>query len=129
MDFISMRDFRTQTTQVWEKLNNEEEIVITSNGRPRAFLLNIPDGLFDEILTGIRQVKARVKPRQQDTRGSNKQIDFAAAREKFDREHSSEEMKASWQELKVMLSGIDGGGIDLAVQKAERRASKYERNG
>jgi len=54
MNFISMRDFRTQTTQVWDKLENDEEIVITSNGRPKAFLINIPEGLFDEMLSGIR---------------------------------------------------------------------------
>ena len=63
MDFISMRDFRTKTTQVWEKLSNDEEIVITNNGRPRAFLVNIPEGLFDETLSGIRQAKAQIKPK------------------------------------------------------------------
>jgi antitoxin (DNA-binding transcriptional repressor) of toxin-antitoxin stability system len=123
-----MRDFRTQTTRVWDKLNNEEEIVITNNGRPRAFLVSIPDGFFDEILTGIRQVKTQIKPRLQENRNSKTQLDFAAAREHFDREHSTEEMTASWRSLKEMLSGIDGGEIDLRLLRAERRASKYERD-
>ena len=128
MDFISMRDFRNQSTQVWNKLSNEEEIVITSNGRPRAFLVNIPDGFFDEMLTGIRQAKEQIKPLRQGRHNRKAQVDFAASREKFDRDHSSEEMKASWQELRDMLSGIDGSGIDLERMKAERRARKYERH-
>ena len=61
MDFISMFDFRTQTTQVWDKLDNDEEIVITNNGRPRAFLINIPEGFFDEMLTGIRKARAQIR--------------------------------------------------------------------
>jgi len=103
-----MQDFGTQTRRVWDKLNNEEEIVITNDGQPRAFLVNIPDGFFNEILTGIRQVKSQIKPRQ-----NNNKTQFAAARECFDREHSSEEMTASWQELRDMLSNIDGSSVDL----------------
>ena len=57
MQFVSMRDFRTQTTRVWSQLKNGEEIVITNNGRPRAFLVNIPDGLFDKMLDSIRQAQ------------------------------------------------------------------------
>ena len=116
MEFISMRDFRTKTTLVWEKLINNEEIVITSNGRPRAFLVNIPDGYFDEMLTGIREAKNQIKPRIQITR------------QQFDLERTSEEIKASWQELRNMLSAIDGSSIDLKQSRAERRAAKYERN-
>ena len=64
MDFVSMRDFRTQTSQIWEKLENGEEIVITNNGKPRAFLINIPDGFFDEMLSGIRYAKNRLSQRK-----------------------------------------------------------------
>ena len=120
MDFMSMRDFRTQTTQVWDKLDNEEEIVITNNGRPRAFLINIPEGFFDEMLSGIRQARAQIKPK------SRRQYDLLLEREQFDREHESEEMKISWQELKDMLAGIDGNAIDLKQLREERRAARYE---
>ena len=122
MDFISMRDFRTQTSQVWEKLENGEEIVITNNGRPRAFLINIPDGLFDEMLSGIRYAKEQLKPKK------SQQADFRQERERFAREHTVEEMKTSWQELKDMLVGINENTIDLKQLRVERRAARYERN-
>jgi len=121
MDFISMRDFRTQTTRVWDKLDKEEEIVITNNGRPRAFLINIPEGFFDEMLSGIRQARAQIRPK------SRRQYDLRQEREQFDREHSKEEMEASWKELKDMLAGIDSNAIDLKQLRAERRAARYER--
>jgi len=108
-----MRDFRTQTTKVWENLSNEEEIVITNNGRPRAFLVNIPEGLFDEMLTGIRQAKANIH------------IEAKQALSKY----SSEEKQASWQELRELLADVDGSDIDLKQMRAERRAAKYECNG
>jgi len=122
MDFISMRDLRTQATQVWDKLDRDEEIVLTNNGRPRAFIINIPEGYFDEMLSGIRQAKARIKPQL------TPQVDYEQQRERFKREHTPEVMTASWQELKNMLVGIDGNSIDLNQERAERRASKYECN-
>ena len=66
MQFVSMRDFRTQTTQVWNRLQSGEEIVITSNGRPRAFLVNIPDGLFDIDLGRMRAERRAVKYERPD---------------------------------------------------------------
>ena len=42
---------------------------------------------------------------------------------------SVEERRAAMQEVRELLSGIDGGGIDLDRMKEERRAVKYERNG
>jgi len=121
MDFMSIRDFRTQTALVWDKLDNDEEIVITNNGRPRAFLINIPEGYFDEILSGIRQAKAQISPQNHLHNGLRQE------RERFAREHTAEEMKTSWQELRDMLADIDGNDIDLKQLRAERRAAKYER--
>jgi len=114
MEFISMRDFRTETTKVWDKLNNDEEIVITNNGRPRAFLVSIPEGYFDEILTGIRQTKAQIKPRN--------------ARQCFLQKHTPAERAAAMQEIRELLSDIDGDGIYLKQIRSERRAVKYEYN-
>jgi len=108
-----MRDFRTQTTQVWDKLSADEEIVITNNGRPRAFLVNIPDGCFDEVLTGIRQTKAKAA---------------AKAPGGLANRTSPEEKRAAMQEIRELLAGIDGNSIDLKQMRAERRAAKYERH-
>ena len=42
-------------------------------------------------------------------------------------ELTSEEMKTSWQELREMLSGIDGNDVDFKQLQEERRTTKYER--
>ena len=114
MEFISMRDFRTETTKVWDKLNNDEEIVITNNGRPRAFLVSIPEGTFDEVLSGIRKAKAQIKPRN--------------AQQYFLQKHTPAERAAAMQEIRELLSDVDGNGIDIKQIRAERRAVKYEYN-
>ena len=41
---------------------------------------------------------------------------------------SVEERRAAMHELRGLLAGIDGSGIDLGRMRAERRAAKYERN-
>jgi len=116
MEFVSIRDFRTKTTQIWDSLADDKEIIITNNGRPRAFLVNIPEGLFEEMLTGIRQAKDRIK-----------QLQRHASEEPSTHERTSAEMKTAWQELRNMLSAIDGNGVSLEQMKAERRVAKYER--
>jgi antitoxin (DNA-binding transcriptional repressor) of toxin-antitoxin stability system len=116
MEFISMRDFRTQTTQVWSRLANNEEIVITNNGRPRAFLVSIPEGAFEQMLSGIREAKAKIMP-----------VGSQTGEGCYENEHTPEELKSNWQELRDMLAGIDGNSVDLKQMQAERRAAKYER--
>jgi hypothetical protein len=58
MEFLTVRDFRTSPKTVWEKLNNNNEIVVTNNGKPTALMLNIQDGELDELISTIRQAKA-----------------------------------------------------------------------
>jgi antitoxin (DNA-binding transcriptional repressor) of toxin-antitoxin stability system len=122
MRFVSMRDFRTQTTEIWNNLTDGEEIVITSNGRPRAFLVNIPDGFFDEMLMGIREAKTQIKP------GFRRQIGYGQKHARHDSGLTPEEKMAAMQEIRNLLIDVDGNNIDLKQIQAERRAAKYERN-
>jgi antitoxin (DNA-binding transcriptional repressor) of toxin-antitoxin stability system len=57
MQFVTVRDFRNSSKEIWGKLSSEEEIVITNNGKPTALLLNIPDGDFEETLQDVRRAK------------------------------------------------------------------------
>jgi DNA-damage-inducible protein J len=41
---------------------------------------------------------------------------------------SIDQRRAAMQEIRDMLSGVDGGSIDLDQMKAERRAVRFERN-
>lgn len=58
MKFISIRDLRGKSAQVWKELSDEREMVITSNGRPIALLATINESNLEESLTAFRRARA-----------------------------------------------------------------------
>lgn len=60
MKFITVRDFRIRPGSVWENLEKNNEVVITSNGKPIALLTGVSDVTFDETLKAVRRAKAEL---------------------------------------------------------------------
>jgi prevent-host-death family protein len=60
MKFVTVRDFRIRPGNVWKKLEENEEVVITSSGKPIALLTSISDVDFDEKLRLLRRTKAEL---------------------------------------------------------------------
>ena len=58
MKFLSVRDLRSKSAQVWQDLPLERELIITSNGRPIAILAAINESNLEESLTAFRQARA-----------------------------------------------------------------------
>ena len=58
MKFISVRDLRGKSAQVWKELPQEREMIITSNGRPIAIIAAIGDSDLEESLSAFRQARA-----------------------------------------------------------------------
>ncbi len=58
MKFLSVRDLRGKSAQVWKELPEEREMIITSNGRPIAILAAIGESDLEESLAAFRQVRA-----------------------------------------------------------------------
>jgi antitoxin (DNA-binding transcriptional repressor) of toxin-antitoxin stability system len=58
MKFISVRDLRSKSAQVWKELPEEREMIITSNGRPIAIIAAIGDSNLEESLSAFRQARA-----------------------------------------------------------------------
>jgi len=58
MKFVSVRDLRNKSGQLWKELPEEREMVVTSNGRPIAILATISDSNLEESLTAFRQARA-----------------------------------------------------------------------
>jgi len=57
MDFVSVRDFRTQPGEVWKKLARQHELVVTRDGKPFAILTETsPTGPYADLdpLPGVR---------------------------------------------------------------------------
>jgi len=58
MKFVSVRDLRGKSAQLWKELPQEREMVITSNGRPIAILAAISESNLEESLAAFRQARA-----------------------------------------------------------------------
>jgi antitoxin (DNA-binding transcriptional repressor) of toxin-antitoxin stability system len=50
MKFVSIRDLRGKSAEVWKKLPGEGEMIITSNGRPIAILAAVNESNLEEFL-------------------------------------------------------------------------------
>jgi antitoxin (DNA-binding transcriptional repressor) of toxin-antitoxin stability system len=58
MKFISVRDLRGKSAEVWKDLPTEREVVVTSNGRPIAILSAVTESNLEESISAIRQARA-----------------------------------------------------------------------
>jgi antitoxin (DNA-binding transcriptional repressor) of toxin-antitoxin stability system len=58
MKFISVRDLRGKSAEVWKNLPREREMIVTSNGRPIAILSAVDESSLEESLSAFRQARA-----------------------------------------------------------------------
>ena len=58
MKFVTVRDFRTESANIWATLPQEQEMVITNNGKPIALLTPLSDKTLEETLSAVRRTKA-----------------------------------------------------------------------
>ena len=58
MRFISIRDLRSRSAEIWKALSKERELVITSNGKPIAILSAVSEETLEEALKSNRTSRA-----------------------------------------------------------------------
>lgn len=58
MKFVSVRDLRGKSADIWRELPGEREMVITSNGRPVAILAAVSESNLEESLAAFRRARA-----------------------------------------------------------------------
>jgi antitoxin (DNA-binding transcriptional repressor) of toxin-antitoxin stability system len=58
MKFLSVRDLRGKSAQIWKELSAEKEMIVTINGRPIAILASITEANLEESLSAFRQARA-----------------------------------------------------------------------
>ena len=58
MKFLSVRDLKTKSSQVWKDLPEQKEMIVTSNGRPIALLSSINENNLEQVLNAFRQARA-----------------------------------------------------------------------
>jgi antitoxin (DNA-binding transcriptional repressor) of toxin-antitoxin stability system len=59
MRFISVRDLNTKPKEVWSKIK-EEELVVTSNGKPVALLSGVTEETLEKTVRAIRRSRALI---------------------------------------------------------------------
>lgn len=57
MRFISVRDLNTKPKEIWNKIR-DEEVVITSNGKPIALLSGVTEETLEKTVRSIRRSRA-----------------------------------------------------------------------
>lgn len=58
MKFVSVRDLRGKSADIWRDLRDEREMVVTSNGRPVAILAAVNESNLEESLRAFRRARA-----------------------------------------------------------------------
>lgn len=58
MKFVTVRDLRGKTSELWKELERERELVVTSNGKPIAILSATNEESFEECLWTLRRSRA-----------------------------------------------------------------------
>jgi antitoxin (DNA-binding transcriptional repressor) of toxin-antitoxin stability system len=59
MEFVTIRELRLQSATVWEKLRQQRELVLTSNGHPVAIIAGINGDEVEEALAAFRRARAQ----------------------------------------------------------------------
>lgn len=58
MKFLSVRDLKSKSAQVWRDLPGQKEMVVTSNGRPIALLSSVNENNLEQVLASFRRARA-----------------------------------------------------------------------
>ena len=59
MRFISVRELNTKPKEIWSKIK-DEEVVITSNGKPIALLSGVTEETLEKTVRSIRRSRALI---------------------------------------------------------------------
>ena len=57
MNFVSFRELRTSTARISEMLTDNGKIVVTSNGKPKAIMIQVDEADFEDTLAILTQVR------------------------------------------------------------------------
>jgi antitoxin (DNA-binding transcriptional repressor) of toxin-antitoxin stability system len=60
MTFVSIRDMRTRPGEVWQQLQEEGDLIVTSSGKPFALMVSAQGEDIEELLLAFRRAKAQL---------------------------------------------------------------------
>ena len=60
MNLITVRDLRNRSGEIWRRLAQQQELIVTSNGRPIALLTPVSEDNVEKTLAVLRRARAQV---------------------------------------------------------------------
>jgi PHD/YefM family antitoxin component YafN of YafNO toxin-antitoxin module len=57
INFLSFRELRTSTAKINDMLADDGKIVVTSNGKPKAIMIQVNEADFEDALAMLNQAK------------------------------------------------------------------------
>ncbi|MBS4031525.1 MAG: type II toxin-antitoxin system prevent-host-death family antitoxin [Clostridiales bacterium] len=75
MKFVSVRDLRQRSSEIWGLLRDEGDVVITSNGKPIALLSDIDEKNLEEYLLHTRRLRASMATNAMQERSGQQGLD------------------------------------------------------
>ena len=74
MRFISVRELNTKPKEIWAKIK-DEEVVVTSNGKPIAVLSAVTEENLDKTLRAIRRSRALMAVEEMQKKSAENGLD------------------------------------------------------
>ena len=81
MKFVSIREFKGKSRQVWKDLAQEKDLVLTNNGRPVALVSIIPGEDVEGSLAALRKARAILAVEQMQARSVSARTDRLSMRD------------------------------------------------
>ncbi|MDC7234657.1 MAG: type II toxin-antitoxin system Phd/YefM family antitoxin [Spirochaetales bacterium] len=82
MKFVTVRDLRTKPAQVWKTLPEEQELILTNNGKPIALITPLGESDLEDTLSAVRKARAEAAVKQMQW--ASRKIDISS--DEIDRE-------------------------------------------
>lgn len=60
MEFITVRDMRLRPGEVWTRLRDKRELVLTCNGKPKAIMIPVEDEDIEKVLKAVRLARMQL---------------------------------------------------------------------
>lgn len=74
MKFIPSRELRLKTTEILKMLQNEDEIVVTLNGKPTSIMIPVNEDNLEQIMSMIKRIKTKNALRRMRERAAENNI-------------------------------------------------------
>ena len=75
MTFVSIRDMRTRPGEVWQQLQDEGDLIVTSSGRPFALMIAAEGEDVEALLLALRRARAQLAVSKMRKQGSEAELD------------------------------------------------------